>query len=158
MQKPPQVTPTSLADYLDMMSRAVFSAGMSWKVIEAKWEGTREAFDRFEPKTVAAYNPNDVERLMTDPRVVHNRRKIEAVIANAGELIIVDRDWGGITNYFTSFATDEELVKDLHRRFKFLGEFGARFFLFGVGFRPDAHERWAYAQAAKGAERRHHGQ
>ena len=93
----------SLRDYLEMMSRAIFSAGLSWRVIEAKWPGTVKAFDAFDPETVAAYSPNDIERLMVDPGVVHNRKKIEAIVANAGELIVVDRDFGGFAKYLDSF-------------------------------------------------------
>jgi 3-methyladenine DNA glycosylase Tag len=154
MQRPPQVDPQSLADYLDMMSRAIFSAGLSWKVIEAKWEGTRTAFGGFEPETVAAYNPDDIERLMVDPGVIHNRKKIEAVVANAGELIVTDRHFGGIEKYLSSFEKNEDLVADLHKRFKFMGEFAAHYFLFGVRFDEDAQEKWANEQAEKMREKR----
>ena len=34
--------------WLSMMTRSVFQAGFSWKVIEAKWPGFEEAFDGFD--------------------------------------------------------------------------------------------------------------
>ena len=34
---PEQIKPQSLDDYLEVMSKAVFQSGMSWKVVEAKW-------------------------------------------------------------------------------------------------------------------------
>ena len=154
MPKPPQVVPTTLADYLDAMSRAVFSAGMNWKVIDAKWDGTREAFDGFDPIAVAGYTPDDVERLMADTRIVRNRKKIEAIIANAGELIVADRDFGGIDKYLASFADNDDLVKDLHKRFAFLGDSVAHFFLFGVGANPAAQEKWAHDHFGDGHHRR----
>jgi DNA-3-methyladenine glycosylase I len=144
MWKPPQTKPESLSGYLESMARAIFTAGISWKVIEAKWPGTLEAFERFDAEKVAAYTPEDVERLMTDPRVVHNRKKIEAIVSNAGELIVTDRDFGGFENYLTSFAENDDLVKDLHKRFGFLGESVAHFFLFGVAFNLPAQEKWAH--------------
>lgn len=36
MGPPTQVTPAGLGDYLDVMSRAVFQTGISWKVAAAK--------------------------------------------------------------------------------------------------------------------------
>ncbi len=150
MQRPPQIEPTSLRDYLEMMSRAIFSAGLSWRVIEAKWPGSVKAFDRFDPEKVAGYTPDDIERLMADPGVIHNRKKVEAIVTNAGELIVTDREFGGIEHYLESFPTSELLVADLHKRFKFMGEFAARYFLFGVKFREDEQEAWAMAQAEKG--------
>ena len=144
MHEPKQVTPNSLADYLEAMSRAVFTAGMSWKVIEAKWDGTVDAFDRFDVARVAAYTPDDIERLMADPRVIHNRKKLEAIVSNAGELIVVDREFGGIEKYLASFAENDDLVRDLHKRFAFLGESVAHVFLYSVGFNSAAQRKWAF--------------
>lgn len=140
--------PDSLADYVAAMSRAVFTAGMNWSVIDAKWDDTVAAFQGFDPETVAAYSPDDVERLMGDPGVIHNRKKIEAVIANAGEAILVDREFGGFERYLESFDTNEALAKDLHKRFKFLGESVAHYFLYSVSFRPEEQEAWARAYMA----------
>jgi hypothetical protein len=135
--------PRSLRDYLAKMARAVFQSGISWKVIDAKWDGIRAAFDDFDPEKVAAYTPNDVERLMKDPRVVRNHRKIEAVIENARELLATDREFGGFDKYLKSFPDNEALVKDLHKRFRFLGPSVAHFFLFGIGFDLPSQEAWA---------------
>lgn len=135
--------PESLAGYFETMMRAVFSAGMSGKVIDAKWAGTRDAFDGFDPEKVAAYTPDDIERLMADTRIVRNRKKVEAAVANAGELIVVDREFGGMVNYFESFGDSAALVKDLHKRFSFLGESVARMFLYGVAYDVPAQEAWA---------------
>jgi 3-methyladenine DNA glycosylase Tag len=148
MYQPPQITPNSLADYLDAMARAIFTAGMNWKVIEAKWDGIRAAFDNFDAEKIAAYTPYDVQRLMADPHVIRNRKKIEAIIDNAGELLVVDREYGGFENYLASFADNDALVQDLHRRFAFLGESVAHFFLFGVRFNPPAQEKWAHEHLA----------
>jgi len=154
MYKPTQAAPTSLSDYLEAMSRAVFTAGISWKVIEAKWDGTLDAFDHFDAEKVAAYTPDDIERLMADPRVIHNRRKIEAIIGNAGELIVTDRDFGGMDKYLASFSDNDDLVKDLHKRFAFLGESVAHFFLFGVSFNLPEQEKWARAHF-EGSQHQH---
>ena len=143
MWNAPQTKPSSLSGYLESMARAVFTAGISWKVIDAKWDGTLRAFDHFDPEKVAAYTPDDIERLMADPDVVHNRKKIEAIVANAGELIVVDRDFGGVEKYLASFAENDDLIKDLHKRFAFLGESVAHFFLFGVSFNLPEQEKWA---------------
>ena len=49
MEPPQQITPTKLADYLEVMTKAVFEGGINWKVIENKWPGFREAFHEFDP-------------------------------------------------------------------------------------------------------------
>jgi DNA-3-methyladenine glycosylase I len=143
MNEPMRFSISQLSDYLEAMSRAVFGSGMSWKVIDSKWSGIHESFDGFDPDRVAAYTPDDVERLMADTRVVRNRKKIEAIVANAGEMIVTDREFGGFARYLESFADNEALVKDLHARFKFLGESVAHVFLYSIGFNAEEQARWA---------------
>ena len=60
-----------------------FQSGLSWAVVLRKRPGFRAAFDGFDPEVVARYTEADVERLLADPGIVRNRRKIEAAITNA---------------------------------------------------------------------------
>ena len=156
MNQPSWTTPKSLSDYLGAMARAIFVSGMSWKVIDAKWDGIREAFGGFDPETVAAYTPHDVDRLLKDARIIRNRKKVESIVRNAGEIIVVDREFGGFDKYLESFADNDDLVRDLHKRFAFLGESVAHFFLFGIGFNWSAQDEWARAHFADSYQSHHH--
>ena len=60
-----------------------FQAGLSWRTVLAKREAFRAAFEGFLPDRVAAFTVEDVDRLMSFPGIIHNRRKIEAAISNA---------------------------------------------------------------------------
>src|SRR3954449_11410582 len=57
-----------------------FQSGLSWLTILRKRPAFRRAFDDFDPEKVAAYGPEDVERLLADAGIVRNRRKIDATI------------------------------------------------------------------------------
>ena len=80
---PPRRRPTDLAGYLEALSRPVFQAGISRRVIDNKWDGIHAAFHGFDPARVADFGRDDVERLLGDPRVVRSKPKIEATIDNA---------------------------------------------------------------------------
>lgn len=67
----------------EKMSLEGFQAGLSWITILRKRPRFREVFANFEPEVVAAYGPDDVERLMLDAGIIRNRLKIEATISNA---------------------------------------------------------------------------
>src|SRR5213592_870549 len=110
MPAPAQIEVTGLSDYLEVLTKVVFQSGISWRVIEAKWPGFREAFAGFDPEQVAALTPADVDRLAGDTRIVRNRRKIEATIDNAVELLALDREHGGFLNYLRSHGSYDELV------------------------------------------------
>ncbi|PYD63343.1 DNA-3-methyladenine glycosylase I [Gluconacetobacter entanii] len=64
-----------------------FQAGLSWVTVLKRREGFRRAFAGFDPVRVAAFDENDVERLMADPGIIRARRKIEATIGNARALL-----------------------------------------------------------------------
>jgi len=58
-------------------------AGLSWSTILHRREGYRRAFDGFDVAAVAAFGEADVARLLADPGIVRNRRKVESAIASA---------------------------------------------------------------------------
>ena len=67
----------------EKMSLEGFQAGLSWITILRKRPRFREVFHGFEPSVVAAFGPDDVERLLQDAGIIRHRGKIEAVIGNA---------------------------------------------------------------------------
>ena len=60
-----------------------FQSGLSWITILRKREGFRAAFAGFSIEAVAGFGEPDIARLLVDDRIVRNRAKIEAAIANA---------------------------------------------------------------------------
>lgn len=60
-----------------------FQSGLSWATILRRREGFRCAFTHFDPDVVARFGPDDIDRLLTDKRIIRHRGKIEATIANA---------------------------------------------------------------------------
>lgn len=80
-----------------------FQSGLSWLIILRKRERFREVFGGFDAQAVAAFGPEDVERLLGDAGIVRNRRKIEAAIANAR--VVLDLD-GGFVDLLWSFAPE----------------------------------------------------
>lgn len=82
----------------------VFLAGLSWATILRKRENFRAAFEGFDVDRVAAYGEPEIQRLLADPGIVRNRRKIEAVINNARATVAL-RAEGGLERLVWSFQT-----------------------------------------------------
>jgi DNA-3-methyladenine glycosylase I len=131
-----------LSDYFEVMTRAVFQSRMPWRVIEAKWDGFRAAFGGFDPRKVARFTKRDVERLMKDPGIVRNRRKIEATVQNAQTMLALDEGHGGFKRFLRSHEDFEETSAALVKRFQFLGDLGAYYFLWVVSERVPSYEEW----------------
>src|SRR6266568_7849777 len=131
----PMPRPNDDDGYFEQMSRAVFLAGLNWKVIEKKWPDIKRLFANFSIDVVAQFNDSDIDRLLKDEGMIRSAKKITAVIANAQAMQRVQQEFGSFAKYLQAVkATSEEaLLKDLRKRFAFLGESTSVMFLFSVG-------------------------
>ncbi len=134
--------PDDLAGYLEALTRPVFQAGISWRVVDAKWDAIRDAFASFAPEVVAGYGPADIDRLLGDQRVIRSKAKIEATIDNAKAVRELDAEYGGFDRWLRSHADFEDTVADLKRQFRFIGDTGAYHFLWSVGEDTPPHGEW----------------
>jgi DNA-3-methyladenine glycosylase I len=115
-------------------------AGLSWITILRRREGYRKAFADFDVEKVAAFGPEDVERLLNDAGIIRNRLKIFAAISNAKLFIEAQKEFGSFDKYLYSFMPggksinntsgnlpastpiSDAISKDMKRRgFKFFG-------------------------------------
>ncbi len=85
----------------ERLSLEAFQSGLSWLTILRKREGFRAAFAGFDIAAVAAFGPDDVQRLLADPGIVRNRAKIDAVIGNARAALDLP---GGLAKLVWAFA------------------------------------------------------
>ncbi len=90
-------------------------AGLSWSTILHKRDNYRRAFDGFDPKKVAGYGPREVNRLLSDPGIVRNRRKVEATITNARAFLEVQSEFGSFDRFLWSFVDGSPIRNDWAR-------------------------------------------
>lgn len=141
-EAPPQIVPQNLGDYLEIMTKSVFQSGISWKVVESKWPTIKEAFHDFQIGAVASMDESAVDTLADDPRVIRNRRKLQAITDNARKIIELDEEYGSFQKYLGSHDSFWDLVKDLRKQFKFLGDMGAYYWLYVIGEDVPPHDQF----------------
>jgi 3-methyladenine DNA glycosylase Tag len=95
--------------WLSQMSRNVFQAGFSWRVIDQKWPGFEAAFEGFDPRRCAMMSDERFDELLKDARIVRNARKIDAVRSNALFLVGLAREHGSAAKLFAEWP-DEDFV------------------------------------------------
>lgn len=114
-------------------------AGLSWITILRRRENYRKAFADFDVQKVAAYNNDDVQRLLADEGIIRNRLKVNSAIRNAQLFIEVQKEFGSFGKYLYSFmpggkpvaayngpqvstSESDAISKDMKKRgFKFFG-------------------------------------
>lgn len=131
--------PRSDAAYFALLARAVFSAGLGPRVVEARWPGIVSGFRGLEPEAVAQMDAQDVSSLLADPAVIRNRRKIEAVVANAPRFLDVVEEHGSFRRFLEELAPAQDFeaaAARLSELFVHLGPASAALFLYSAGWRP----------------------
>ena len=136
----------TLSDHLAIITRAIFQAGLSWAFLDARWERYVAEFDGFDVAKVATYDDAAIARLMEAADIIHSRSKIEATIRNARILIEVEREFGSVRAYQTSFATYDELRRDTAKRFAYLGDMNTYYWLFRTGAHVPDVDTWMKQQ------------
>ena len=122
--------------YFENMTRVIFLAGLSWRMIDKKWPNFRKAFKNFSINDVAKFDEKDVERLMSDAGIVRNRAKITATINNAKQFQNTRKEYGSFQRYLESLDKSNNyasVIKELGKRFNRIGPSSARIFLYTVG-------------------------
>jgi 3-methyladenine DNA glycosylase Tag len=124
------------------MTRAVFQGGISWNVVNAKWDGIQRAFHGFDAERVADMTEPELDAIAANPDVIRNRRKIEATVSNAARLLELEDQYGDVGAFLDGLPDYAAKVKALRANFKFLGETGCYYFLYVVGQEVPPHDEW----------------
>jgi DNA-3-methyladenine glycosylase I len=94
------------AELFERIALEGFQSGLSWLTILKRRPAFREVFLGFDPERVAAFGPDDVERLLGDARIIRNRAKIEATIANARAVVALHESGRSLDELVWSFAPE----------------------------------------------------
>jgi 3-methyladenine DNA glycosylase Tag len=117
--------------FLSGMTKAVFSSGFSWEVVEQKWPGFERAFEGFDPHRVAFYADDDITRLLKDTRIIRNGAKIAATIANARFVVNTAKAHGSFGAFLRGWPPSDQvgLMEHFKQNAARLGGSSAMYFL-----------------------------
>ena len=90
----------------ERLSLEAFQSGLSWATILRKRPAFRAAFSDFDPEQVAGFGEARVEKLLDDPTIIRNERKIRATITNAQATLRL-RAKGGLVDFVWAFQPSE---------------------------------------------------
>ena len=137
---PAPKTPAQLAAipdgrWLAAMTRAVFQAGFSWKVIAAKWPGFEDAFWGFDPGRCSMMSDDDLDTLLKNRGIVRNGAKIRSVTENATFLREQGAEHGSAAKAFANWPAEDfiGLLALLKKRASRLGGTSGQYFLRAMG-------------------------
>ncbi|MBP37945.1 MAG: DNA-3-methyladenine glycosylase I [Dehalococcoidia bacterium] len=119
------------------------------KAVESKWSTIRKAFHEFQIGAVAVMDEAAVDELADDKRVIRNRRKLQVITDNVCGMTELKDDHGSFQQYLRSHDSFGDLVKNLRKEFKFMGEMGCYYWLYVVGEDVPDHDQFETEQAPR---------
>lgn len=117
------------------MTRRIFYAGFSSKVIDGKWPAFEAAFDGFDPRACAFMTEERFDALLKDAGIVRNAAKIRAVQVNAQLLLDLAERHGSAARFLADWPDSDlvGLLDLLRKRASHLGGDAAPRFLRAIG-------------------------
>ena len=131
-------------NYFWVMVYVKFYSGFKATTVTNKIGAIQDYFGDLEK--VSKYDETKVQKIIDSKKVINHRQKINGIIHNAKQFKTIRKEFGSFDEYLLSFGnTDEDenffdLVKDLKKRFKYIGGITVFHFLTDIGFnvvKPD---------------------
>ncbi len=140
--EPRQITPEGPADVFETMARAMFNAGLSWKVVQNKWPGLCDAFEGFAPSAVAGFDGERIAAILARSDVISSSAKVTGVVENAKTFLALTEAHGSVLAWLREMEDYWAREKALKKRFKWIGDFGAYWMLYTLGEPVPHYAEW----------------
>jgi len=92
---------------LSEMSRRIFQAGFSWKVVDDKWPAFEDLFSAFDPRVCANLPEDRFDALLKDTRIIRNAAKIRSIVANAGLIADLAAQHGSAARFIADWPDSD---------------------------------------------------
>ena len=132
--------------FFKQMVDLIFQGGLRGQIWQRYEPEIRKEFKNYKVRKVANFTQKNVERMLANPKMLKNRKKIEAAIHNAKEMVAISKEYDGFWKWLDSHngKNIQELVEKLRSSFKWMGYTNAYAFLKYVGMdviKPDLNVR-----------------
>lgn len=116
-----ELVATTDAQYLSLMSRRVFHAGMTHSVVDARWPAFEEALWGFDANKMVLLSAEQIEKFASDPRLIRHLTKMRTIPQNAQLVLDVRREHGSFGRFLADWPAE-----DIVGLWRFLAKRGAR--------------------------------
>lgn len=130
--------------FFQTLVRVTFYSGFKAKTVSDKLEAINRAFPDY--KKVEKYDEEKIQNLLSNKELIRHETKFRGLIHNAKQIKALVKEYGSFNGYLESFGDPGQdqvllkIIKDLRKRFKYLGGITVFHFLTDIGFdvvKPD---------------------
>lgn len=96
--------------HFEMLILEGAQAGLSWETVLNKREAYRKLFAEFDPAKVARFTDKKLEKLLENPAIIRNRRKVYSARQNAQAFLAIQKEYGSFNDYVWEFVGGKPLL------------------------------------------------
>jgi DNA-3-methyladenine glycosylase I len=85
-------------------------AGLSWSTVLKKRDAYKNIFAGFDPKKVARFSDQKLEKILQNPGIIRNRLKVFSAVNNARRFLEVQKEFNSFDRYIWSFVNERPIV------------------------------------------------
>lgn len=85
-------------------------AGLSWDTILKRRSNYAKAFAQFDPRQVALFDQDTIEKLLKNEGIIRNRLKIESTVKNAQLFLEIQQEYGSFDQYLWGFVNGQPIA------------------------------------------------
>ena len=100
------------ATLYELLILECFQAGLSWQCVLNKREDFRIAYEGFDIEKVIKFDDKKINELLTNPKIIRNRQKIEASIKNSLVFKQIQKEYHSFSAYIWSFSKQQIIRED----------------------------------------------
>lgn len=93
----------------EMLILEGLQAGLTWQLILERWPHLLEPLDNFDFNLIALYDQNKINQLLTNPYMIKNKLKVNAIVNNAKRYLEVINEFGSFERYIWAFVDYKQI-------------------------------------------------
>ena len=129
--------------FYERLVGTIHVSGYKVSILRNRWGEIKKAFSNYDINKVSQYTEKDFKKMMDNPELVRNRRKLKACIENAKIMKEISEKYGSFGEYLDQNKDDiKKLKEELIKNFHYLGNVLVLEYLKEVGIdaiKPDVH-------------------
>ena len=118
-------------------------SGFRVSVLRDRWDDIKKAFSDYDIYRVSQYTDKDLEKMMNNPKLIRNEKKLKACIENAKIMKNISEEYGSFGEFLSGLGNNlRELREELRTKLKYLGPVLIHEYLKEIGIdsiKPDVH-------------------
>lgn len=98
------IPPHNDQNIFEQYTIGIFAAGLNWNISFLKYPELTKAYHNWNFIKISAMSENEIVKMLNNPGLIRNRRKIVATISNAKLVLKLQKQYGSLDNYFWSLV------------------------------------------------------